>query len=384
MQADVAAGSERTEGRDMRIFTGERAPRADPIMIDITSFWTIALLAFLSSYLALITLRPVAVSVGLVDRVGALKLHGDNVPMIGGLAILVGYCFVLAVHPVLLHANLLFLLCGTLIVVTGLLDDRFQLSPLARLSIQIAVALIAVFGAGLTVDNIGSPFLGGVVELGGFAIPFTILVFVGGINAWNMIDGIDGLASVLAFIGLGFLLAVAGWSGPALQASLLALLCSIGAFFLFNLPFRGLRRHRTFLGDAGSTFLGFAVVWHALELSQGPTAAISPLTALWFVALPVYDVITTTVRRALKGVSPLAGDRQHLHHLLQDHGLSIRQTLVVMAILALLGGLIGISSHYAGASDSLMFGLYASLGAVYFLGVRRLSRGARRTSMELA
>ena len=353
-------------------------------MIDITSFWTVALLAFLSSYLALITLRPVAVSVGLVDKVGALKLHGDSVPMIGGLAILVGYCFVLAVHPILLQANVPFLLCGTFIVVTGLLDDRFRLSPLSRLSIQIAVALIAVFGAGLTVDNIGAPFLTGVVELGWFAVPFTILVFVGGINAWNMIDGIDGLASVLAFIGLGFLLAVAGWSGPALQASLLALLCSIGAFFLFNLPFRGLRRHRTFLGDAGSTFLGFAVVWHALTLSQDSTAAISPITALWFVALPVYDVITTTLRRVLKGVSPLAGDRQHLHHLLQDHGLSIRQTLVVMAILALLGGLIGLSSHYAGASDSLMFGIYALLGAIYFLGVRRLARGARRTTMELA
>ena len=353
-------------------------------MVDITSFWSVALLAFLSSYLALLTLRPVAISVGLVDKVGALELHGDSVPMIGGLAILVGYCCVLSAHPTLLQANIPFLLCGTLIVVTGLLDDRFQLSPLSRLSVQTAVALAAIFGSGLTVDNIGSPFQTGVVELHGFAIPFTILVFVGGINAWNMIDGIDGLASVLACISLGFLLAVAGWSGPALQSSLLALLCSIGAFFLFNLPFRGLRRHRTFLGDAGSTFLGFAVVWHALTLSQDSTAVISPVTALWFVALPVYDVITTTVRRVLKGVSPLAGDRQHLHHLLQDHGLSIRQTLVVMAILALLGGLIGVSSHYAGVSDGQMFALYAALGAVYFLGIRRLARSTPLTITGLA
>ena len=353
-------------------------------MIDITYFWTVALLAFLSSYLALLTLRPVAISVGLVDKVGALKLHGGNVPMIGGLAILIGYCFVLAVHPILLQANIPFLICGGLIVVMGTLDDRFLLSPLLRLSVQIAVALIAISSAGLMVDNIGAPFMTGIIELHGFAIPFTILVFVGGINAWNMIDGIDGLASVLAFIGLGFLLAVSGWSGPALQASLLALLCSIGAFFLFNLPFRGLRRHRTFLGDAGSTFLGFAVVWHALALSQDSTAAISPVTALWFVALPVYDVITTTLRRVLKGVSPLAGDRQHLHHLLQDHGLSIRQTLLVMATLALLGGLIGLSSHHAGVSDGPMFALYVSLGAVYFLGVRRLAQGARQPSMELA
>lgn len=353
-------------------------------MIDITFFWTVAVLAFISSYLALVTLRPVAVSVGLVDRAGILKHHGDNVPMIGGLAILVGYCCVLALHPILLGANMPFLICGGLIVVMGTLDDRFLLSPKVRLSVQVAVSLVAVLSAGLMVDNIGAPFMTGVIELHWFAVPFAILVFVGGINAWNMIDGIDGLASVLAFIALGFLLAVAGSSGPALQASLLALLCSIGAFFLFNLPFRGVRRHRTFLGDAGSTFLGFAVVWHALALTQNSTAVISPVTALWFMILPVYDVITTTLRRILKGVSPLAGDRQHLHHLLQDHGLSIRQTLLVMATLALVGGLIGIASHSAGVADGHMFALYASLGAVYFLWVRRLAHGVRGPALELA
>lgn len=353
-------------------------------MTGTTFFWAVALSAFFSSYLALLTLRPVAVAVGLVDKAGILKHHGDDVPIIGGLAILVGYCLVLAIHPILLEPNVPFLLCGALIVVTGTLDDRFLLSPLLRLSVHMTVSLIAILGAGVTVDTIGSPFLTGEIELRWLSIPFSLLVFVGGINAWNMIDGIDGLASVLAFIAMAFLLAVAGTSGAALQASLLALLCSIGAFFLFNLPFRGLRRHRTFLGDAGSMFLGFAVVWHALALSQGSTAVISPITALWFVALPVYDVITTTLRRVVRGVSPLAGDRQHLHHLLQDLGLSIRQTLLVMATLAMLGGLVGISSHYAGVSDGPMFAMYASFGAVYFFGVRHLAEVVRRTSTKLA
>src|SRR6056297_133519 len=353
-------------------------------MIDISFFFAVALLAFISSCLALLTLRRFALAVGLVDKVGVLKHHGANVPMIGGLAILLAYCFVLAVQPILLQPNMPFLICGALIVVTGTLDDRFLLSPVLRLSVHVVVALIAIFSGGLIVDNIGAPFMTGVIELHWLALPFAILVFVGGINAWNMIDGIDGLASVLAFIAMGFLLAVAGSSGPALQASLLALLCSIGAFFLFNLPFRGQRRHRTFLGDAGSMFLGFAVVWHALALSQSATAVISPVTALWFVALPVYDVITTTLRRILKGVSPLAGDRQHLHHLLQDHGMSIRQTLLVIASLALIGGLIGVSSHYAAVPDGPMFALYTSLGAGYFVGVRRLAKGTRGTNMKLA
>jgi UDP-GlcNAc:undecaprenyl-phosphate GlcNAc-1-phosphate transferase len=188
---------------------------------------------------------------------------------------------------------------------------------------------------------------------------------------------------MLAFIALSCMLVVGAAAAPAIQASLLALLCGIGAFFLFNLPIQGLCRHRTFLGDAGSMFLGLAIVWHALALSQGPTAVISPITALWFVALPVYDVITTTLRRVLKGRSPLAGDREHLHHLLQNHGLSSRQTLVVMSTLALLGGAIGLSSHFAGISDSLVFLLFALLGAAYFLGVRRLAHSTPSNDVEV-
>jgi len=153
-----------------------------------------------------------------------------------------------------------------------LYGDERLLHPLVRLAVHIVVALIAIFGAGLVVETIGAPFSSGEIRMGWLAIPFAILVFVGGINAWNMIDGVDGLASVQAFIALAFLLAVAGSSAPALQAGLLALLCGIGAFFLFNLPFQGLRRHRTFLGDAGSMFLGLSIVWHALALSQGATA----------------------------------------------------------------------------------------------------------------
>ena len=337
-------------------------------------FAAVALLSFIGSYVALCAFRPAAIVVRLLDRAGELKHHEGEVPLVGGLAILAGYLVALVIHPVFFEPNKPFLIASFLLVISGTLDDRFLLHPLFRLAVQIVVALTAVFGAGTVVYTIGAPFFTGVIELGWLAIPFSILVFVGGINAWNMIDGIDGLASVLAFIALSFMLAVAGPSAPALQASLLALLCGIGAFFLFNLPFHGLRRHRTFLGDAGSMFLGLAIVWHALALSQGPTAVISPATALWFVALPVYDVLTTTMRRVLKGRSPLAGDRQHLHHLLQDHGLSIRQTLMVLGTLALAGGAIGLSAHIAGLSDGSMFVLFALLGAAYFLRVRRLAK----------
>lgn len=364
------------EGRDLNYFPnlGRRAFRPDQVVIGTPVFAAVALLAFVGSYIALCAFRPAAFFVKLLDMAGELKHHRGEVPLVGGLAILAGYLVALAIHPVFFEPNKSFLLASLLLVVVGTLDDRFVLTPVIRLVVQIAVALIAIFGAGLVVETIGAPFSTGATTLGWLEVPFAILVFVGGINAWNMIDGIDGLASVLGFIALSLLLLVAGTSAPALQASLLALLCGIGAFFLFNLPFRGLRPNRTFLGDAGSMFLGLAIVWHALALSQGSNAVISPITALWFVALPVYDVLTTTLRRVLRGRSPLSGDRQHLHHLLQDRGLSIRQTLMVLSALSLLGGAIGLSSHFAQVADGPVFSLFVLLGAAYFVGVRRLSK----------
>ena len=116
-------------------------------------------------------------------------------------------------------------------------------------------------------------------------------------------------------------------------------------------------------------FLGLAIVWHALALSQGEAAVMSPITALWFVALPVYDVITTTLRRMLNGVSPLSGDRQHLHYLLKNHGLSTLQTLMVFSGLALLGGAIGLSTHFAGIPDNRVFALFVLFGAAYLSSV---------------
>ncbi len=342
-----------------------------------SSVLAVALLAFAASFIALCFLRMAATPLKLLDTAGTLKHHEGSVPMVGGLAIFTAYLIAMGIYSAFFEANAFFLIASSLLVAMGTLDDRFELNPRLRLLIQISVALVAVIGAGLVVETIGAPFFTGAIDLGWLAIPFTILVFVGGINAWNMIDGIDGLAATLAFVGLSCMLVVGGSALPSLQVSLLALLGGIGAFFLFNLPVFGVRRKRTFLGDAGSMFLGLAVVWHALALSQGTTAVMSPIIALWFVALPVFDVLTTTLRRVLNGQSPLAGDRQHLHHLLQDHGLSVSQTLASLSALALLGGAIGLIGHFVGVADGWMFALFAACGAGYFLAVRRLAKGVR-------
>ena len=108
---------------------------------------------------------------------------------------------------------------------------------------------------------------------------------------------------------------------------------------------------------------------------ESEATAMSPITALWFVALAVYELFTTAVRRVLKGVSPLSGDRLHLHYLLQDYGLTARQTLMVFSVLAMLGGAIGLSTHLAGVSDNRVFALFVMCFGAYFFGIRRLAKG---------
>lgn len=318
--------------------------------------------------------RRFASRVALVDRPGQLKTHRGEVPLVGGLAIFTGYVSGLMLSPSLPGHLAWLLLIAAVLLLAGVVDDRYRLGAATRLLVQIGVAAACVGLAGINVSNIGNPFNFGVIELGWLSGPFTCLVIVGAINAWNMVDGTDGLAAALALVGLLFLLLICGVGDAAIRASLLALTFATGAFLFFNMPLEKVRKRRTFLGDAGSTFLGLVIVSHALYLSQGETAAVSPVTALWFVAVPVFEVLCAPLRRIRAGNSPLAGDRQHLHHLLYDRlSLSPLQTLGVMLLLAVAAGVAGLAGNWLGIADSIMFSLFVATGIAYYAALQWLT-----------
>lgn len=334
-------------------------------------------IAFLLTFTFLIALRPVARALDLLDSPGRLKRHDGQVPLIGGVAIMLGLSIALSIVPSTLLQNAHLLIAGLLVVMVGTLDDRFHLPPKARLMTHIAAALVVSLGSGLYVTSLGNPFGFGEVQLGLLSLPFTVLVIVGAINALNMVDGMDGLAAGLSFLGLFFLLSVAAGASTAWYAMVIGLLFSVAAFLLFNLPISGNRRMRAFLGDAGSMLLGLSVAWLSIELCQGESPLISPMTALWFVALPVYDVLTTTVRRLSLRRSPLHGDRLHMHHLLQRAGLSVRNTLLTMGIMALALGLLGLLGHYWRLPDYVQFAAFVAVGGGYTWLLRAIPRIGR-------
>jgi UDP-GlcNAc:undecaprenyl-phosphate GlcNAc-1-phosphate transferase len=327
--------------------------------------------SFSLTLLAMLALRPVAIAIDLVDRPGGRKTHLGDVPIVGGLAMLLG---------VILGSGLLwpqdpqisaFLAACSVLVTVGLVDDCFEISPWIRLPVQIVAALILMFGTGATITTLGAPFGGSEIVLSPLASPlFTLMMILGAINAFNMLDGMDGVAGAAALIALLALSVVSGADG--LAAVSLVIAGSVCAFLMFNVPTRLNRPVRCFMGDSGSTLLGFCVAWLCIKVSQGPTRDVAPATMLWFVALPLYELIWSTVRRVVRGVSPFRPDKRHFHHLLLNAGFGVRAAFGVVAALATLLAGFGILAEGIGLSDSQSFVLLAAAG----VGVMRLMNRA--------
>lgn len=323
----------------------------------------------------IVVMRPLARIIGLVDVPDARKTHSGSVPLVGGIAI---FLSVLALGLVSLWTGrplvpaipqlLSFLAGGLLLVGIGLADDFLELSARVRFLAQAMAALIMAFGGGVALADLGAMSVSGrVVELGLLTVPFTIFATIGVINALNMCDGLDGLSGSQALVSLGgFLLALLIWGEPA-DASLLAGLGGgIAGFLLFNLRLPGRARASVFLGDAGSMFLGFALAWFAISLSQGPDRIIKPAAALWFVMVPVIDAVAIMLRRILRGRSPFAPDREHLHHIFLLAGYSVSQTVAIMAGLGATGVAIGLACTWWDVPDLLVAGSFLGLGLLYF------------------
>jgi UDP-GlcNAc:undecaprenyl-phosphate/decaprenyl-phosphate GlcNAc-1-phosphate transferase len=180
-------------------------------------------------------------------------------------------------------------------------------------------------------------------------LPFTVLVIISVINAFNMMDGLDGLAGGIGLAGLaaGTLRRWPSAMGRAASLGFVAIAVVL-SFLLFNFPMVRNRRVRTFMGDAGSTLLGFTVAWLGLKLAHGPAPAISPVTALWLAALPIFDLFISFGRRLAKGQSPLHPDSEHLHHILFRGGFSVRQVAIIMTTGAFVVAMTGVLAHRAG------------------------------------
>lgn len=133
--------------------------------------------------------------------------------------------------------------------------------------------------------------------------------------------------SCVSFGALGLLLYLSGHHELAFWC--FAMIATIVPYILLNLGILG-RRYKVFMGDAGSTLIGFTAIWLLLQSSQGKAHSINPVTALWIIAIPLMDMIAIMYRRLRKGMSPFSPDRQHIHHLIMRAGFTPRQAFVLI------------------------------------------------------
>jgi len=274
-----------------------------------------------------------ALRVGCVDRPGGRKIHARNIPYFGGVAVFCSFMAVFLVTAIKFPALLAmkekavtgFLCGGTLILLTGLIDDFRSLRPLWKLGGQV-LAGTSIAWAGVRIEFLTNPF-GGDFHLGpviGGIV--TVLWVVAMVNAMNLIDGLDGLASGVALIGSFTLFAVAGHRGDLTGMAVTAILAGSCLGFLRYNFFPA----RIFLGDAGSMFLGFTLsVIGIAGLQKGATmmALMIPLAAL---GVPVLDTLMAVIRRSKVRKNIFSADGEHLHHRLVRLG--IREKNVVLLI----------------------------------------------------
>ena len=303
------------------------------------------LIALFATASLIILLSSRAHHVGLVDIPCSRKLHTAEIPTVGGIAIFGGFLLALFSSPFTPVYLVGFVLPAFLLVVIGAIDDSISLSHKPRFMVQLLAGLLMTIAGGVVIDQLGALLLPGtVITLGLFAIPVTIFCLVGMVNALNMTDGVDGLAgslTLVALLGLGTV-AYLGGQFPILE-KLSFLGVSLIGFLAFNARFLWRKHAAIFLGDSGSTFLGFALLWFSVSMSQGEQAVMTPVTPLWFVAVPLFDTVTVLIRRMRDKRSPFKADREHLHHLLLAAGFSVGQTVLMLSAVALLFVIAGIA-----------------------------------------
>ncbi len=332
-----------------------------------------------SAFLAVYGLLPLARRTGFVDRPNHRKLHGSPVPLIGGVVVFVGLVTAMFVSGVWdERAWLVFLCAASVLTALGVADDMYDLSARWRFVLQGLVVAVAGLVSGLYIQNLGLLLGDSQLLMGlGFGLVFTVVCALASINAYNMIDGIDGLAgsvTIITLFAITLLCSLSGATDTALMAGLpcLALL----VYLLFNLELPFFRGMKIFLGDGGSTFLGFLVLWLLVIGSQND-GSFRPITAVWLVGLPMVDMLTVFARRAFAGKSPFSADRIHIHHLLMKRGLTPRKALMVLApfhATLVCVGLFGELLHWSEAAltvGAICVGIgYASVNVLLSLGAR--------------
>lgn len=277
------------------------------------------------------------------------RMHHKPIPRMGGLAIFLGFMVAVLIFLDIDREVRGILIGATSIMILGVLDDTLTLKALPKFAVQIAAAVIAV-AHGCRIEHVMGYELS--VWL---SYPLSVLWIVCITNAINFIDGLDGLAAGVSTISAGSMLVVALMivpDGNAMSSAILLAAC-VGACIGF-MPYN-FNPAKIFMGDTGSTFLGFILSSVSIYGLFKTYAVISFAIPFLVLGLPIFDITFAVIRRVSKGQSPMHADRGHVHHRLIDMGFSQKQAVAICYLLSAVLGFAAVVLTDSGEIQALIF-----------------------------
>ncbi len=326
--------------------------------------WAVLLAMGLAAVVALAStplVKALSVKVGAVDvPKDGRRMHNHPIPRMGGLAIFLGFMAAVLLFVPLDTEKRGMLLGAVIIVVLGMLDDRFALPAMPKFVVQIIAAVIAVM-AGNRIDVLSNPNIfsaNPVWQLGWLAYPVTVVWIVAITNSVNFIDGLDGLACGVSTISAANMLVIALLvreqdvlvSEQDVAVMMAALVGACIGFLPYNF-----NPAKIFMGDTGSTFLGFIMAVVSVQGMFKMYNIISFVVPFLMLGLPIFDECFAIIRRLTRGQSPMAPDRGHVHHRLIDMGFSQKQAVGVLYVISAILGLSAVVLTASGAVKAMVF-----------------------------
>lgn len=317
-----------------------------------------------------------SVKVGLTDRPDSRKIHEGPIPLIGGLMIGTSYASTTFIND-LTHPGLLGSVVALLIL--GAIDDALHVRARTRFLFHAIIVGFLIISNDLSLHDLGELMPGHSLTLGFLAFPFTMLCFMGLINAMNMIDGADGLAGGIALIAMGWFVAASFLNGGIQLGAMLVFAAGLWVFLLFNARYPGHPRATLYMGDAGSTTIGLLLGYFGIALCTSNTAALSPIAVVWILALPVMDTLRVMFSRLWRKKNPFIADRVHIHHVLIDSGCFTHgQATWMLWILSAVFGAIGFFGYRSGVRDGYLFMGIVLLAPLMVVALRMIRSAGRR------
>lgn len=308
------------------------------------------------------------------------RVHDKGMPTMGGITIFIAFFFSSFVLLPIPYSQIVPLFAGaSVIVITGMIDDKYELKPLVKL-IGIITAAGLVYGLGdVALETMTIPYLG-TLSFGSWQMPFTILWIVGLTNAINLIDGLDGLASGISMIAL-LTMGVIGFffltvEEVSVSIMTFVLVAAIAGFWPYNFQPASI-----FLGDTGALFLGFMIGVFSLQGLKNATL-ISLILPIVILGIPVTDTLFAMIRRKLNRQSISTADKNHIHHRLMSLGLSHRQTVLAIYCVSAIFSVIAMLYNFSTLIGSILLTIFVMLGVELFVEIIGLVGEDRRPLLK--